>query len=201
MEQEEMVKGQKTEGKEETAREQNRGVNQGMAAVRDMDKGAEKGAATIKHSRQDNSPGRGRSVPPSPKPPSPLMNLKVLLPFQIFAEKTGVSRIIAETREGSFGILPRRLDCIAALAPGILTYENRSEGEIYVAVDEGVLVKTGLNVIVSVRNAIGGTDLGELRDSVEREFLNLNEREQSVRSVMAKMESGFIRRLVKFQHE
>ena len=29
--------------------------------------------------------------------PPPPMNLKVLLPFQIFAEKTGVSRIVAET--------------------------------------------------------------------------------------------------------
>jgi hypothetical protein len=27
-----------------------------------------------------------------------LMHLKILLPFQIFAEKTGVSRIVAETR-------------------------------------------------------------------------------------------------------
>ncbi|MFH0998487.1 MAG: F0F1 ATP synthase subunit epsilon [Pseudomonadota bacterium] len=129
------------------------------------------------------------------------MNLKVLLPFRIFAEKTGVSRIVAETREGSFGLLPRRLDCVAALAPGILIYENEAEGEVYVAVDEGVLVKTGLNVLVSVRNAVGGTDLGQLREAVEREFLNLNEREQSVRSVMAKMESGFIRRFAEFHHE
>ena len=130
-----------------------------------------------------------------------LMSLKILLPFQIFAQEAGVSRIVAETREGSFGLLPRRLDCVAALAPGILTYENRSEGEIYVAVDEGVLIKTGLNVIVSVRNAIAGSDLGLLRETVEREFLNLNEREQSVRSVLAKMESGFIRRLAEFQHD
>ena len=129
------------------------------------------------------------------------MNLKVLLPFRIFAEKTGVVRIVAETHEGSFGLLPHRRDCVAALAPGILIYETKAEGEVYVAVDEGVLVKTGLDVLVSVRNAIGGTDLGQLRDSVEREFLNLNEREQSVRSVMAKMESGFIRRLSEFHHE
>ena len=129
------------------------------------------------------------------------MNLKILLPFQIFAEKTGVARIVAETREGSFGLLPHRLDCIAALAPGILIYETEAQGEVYVAVDEGVLVKTGLDVLVSVRNAIGGTDLGELCDSVEREFLNLNEREQSVRSVMAKMESGFIRRMAVFHND
>ncbi|MGA7949940.1 MAG: F0F1 ATP synthase subunit epsilon [Thiobacillaceae bacterium] len=129
------------------------------------------------------------------------MNLKVLLPFRIFAEKIGVLRIVAETHEGSFGLLPHRLDCVAGLAPGILIYENDAEGEVYVAVDEGVLVKTGLDVIISVRNAIGGTDLGQLREAVEQEFLNLNERERDVRSVMAKMESGFIRRLVEFQHE
>ena len=133
--------------------------------------------------------------------PTPLMHLKVLLPFQVFTEKTDVLRIVAETREGSFGLLPHRLDCVAALAPGILTYENDAEGEVFVAVDEGVLVKTGLDVLVSVRNAIGGTDLGQLREAVEREFLSLNEREQSVRSVMAKMESGLISRLAKFHHE
>jgi len=132
---------------------------------------------------------------------STLMNLKILLPFRIFAEKTSVLRIVVETREGSFGLLPHRLDCVAALAPGILIYENETEGETYVAVDEGVLVKTNLDVLVSVRNAFSGTDLGQLREVVEREFLNLNEREQSVRSVMAKMESGFIRRMVAFHND
>jgi F-type H+-transporting ATPase subunit epsilon len=130
-----------------------------------------------------------------------LMNLKILLPFRIFAEKIGVSRIVAESREGSFGLLPRRLDCVAALVPGILIYETETDGEVFVAVDEGLLVKTGLDVLVSVRNAISGTKLGQLEEAVEREFLKLNEQEQSVRSVMAKMESGFIRRLAGFHHE
>jgi F-type H+-transporting ATPase subunit epsilon len=129
------------------------------------------------------------------------MHLKVLLPFQVFAENTGVSRIVAETREGSFGLLPHRLDCVAALVPGILIYEDEAENEVYVAVDEGVLVKAGLEVLVSVRNAIGGTDLGQLREAVDREFLNLNQREQTVRSVMAKLESGFIRRLAEFHND
>ena len=129
------------------------------------------------------------------------MNLKVLLPFQVFAEKTGVSRIVAETRAGSFGLLPHRLDCVAALTPGILIYETEAEGEVYVAVDQGVLVKTGPDVLVSVRRALGGTDLGHLRDAVAQEFLTLDEHEQSVRSVMAKLETGFLRRLATFQHE
>jgi len=129
------------------------------------------------------------------------MNLKVLLPFQIFVEKVGVARIVAETHQGSFGLLPHRLDCVAALTPGILTYETDADGEVYVAVDEGVLVKTGPDVQVSVRRALGGTDLGQLREAVEREFLTLDKHEQSVRSVLAKMESGFIRRLAEFQHD
>lgn len=129
------------------------------------------------------------------------MNLKILLPFKVFAEKTGVLRIVAGTREGSFGLLPHRLDCVAALTPGFLIYEHEAEGEVYVAVDEGVLVKTGADVLVSVRNAIGGMDLDKLHEAVEREFLNLSEREQSVRSVLAKMESSFIRRFAEFHHE
>jgi len=134
-------------------------------------------------------------------PQPALMSLKVLLPFQIVADKTGVSRIVAETREGSFGLLPHRLDCVAALAPGILIYQLGAQAEVYMAVDEGVLVKTGLGVLISVRNAIGGTDLGQLHEAVEREFLHLNEREQSVRSVMSKMESDFISRLAEFHRE
>ena len=129
------------------------------------------------------------------------MNLKILLPFQVFAEKTGVTRIVAETREGSFGLLPHRLDCVAALEPGILIYETESDGEVLVAVDEGVLIKTGLDVFVSVRRALGGADLGQLRDTVEQEFLSLDEQEQSMLSVMAKLEAGFLRRFASFQHE
>ena len=131
----------------------------------------------------------------------PLMNLKVLLPFQVFATKSNVSRIVAETHEGSFGLLPHRLDCVAALAPGILTYETESAGEVFVAVDEGVLVKTGADVLVSVRRAIGGTDLSQLRAAVDKEFLTIDDCEQSVRSVMAKLETGLLRRLAAFQHE
>jgi len=142
----------------------------------------------------------GVATPPAGLTPT-LMNLKILLPFQVFAENTGVSRIVAETREGSFGLLPHRLDCVAALTPGILIYETETDGEVFVAVDEGVLVKIGLDVLVSVRRAIGGTDLGQLRDAVEQEFLTLDEHEQSVRSALANVESSFIRRMAVFHND
>ena len=130
-----------------------------------------------------------------------LMHLEVLLPFGVFVDRTGVSRIVAETPEGSFGLLPHRRDCVTALAPGILVYQGEAESETYVAVDEGVLVKTGLDVLVSVRDAMGGTDLGQLREAVERDFLRLDSREREVRSLMDKMESSLIRRLAEFEHE
>jgi F-type H+-transporting ATPase subunit epsilon len=129
------------------------------------------------------------------------VNLKILLPSEIFANKAGVLRIVAETGAGSVGFLPHRLDCVAEIAPGILTYETKEDGTVYIAVDEGVLVKTGADVLVSVRHAIGGTDLSQLHDAVKRQFLTLDEQERKVRTAVAKMESGFIGRFVKLQHD
>ena len=73
--------------------------------------------------------------------------------------------------------MPHRLDCAAALAPGILTYETEAEDEVYLAVDQGVLVKAGMDVLISVRNAIGGTDLDKLHEAVKQEFLDVDEQE------------------------
>jgi F-type H+-transporting ATPase subunit epsilon len=129
------------------------------------------------------------------------MHLKILLHSKVFIEKSGVSRIVAETPAGSFGLLPQRRDCVASLAPGILVYETEADGEVFVAVDAGVLVKTGPNVLVSVRRAMSGANLGQLRHAVEEEFLALDEHEQNVRSVMAKLETGFLRRFATFQHD
>jgi F-type H+-transporting ATPase subunit epsilon len=127
------------------------------------------------------------------------MTLKILLPSEVFANKAGVLRIVAETPDGSFGLLPHRLDCVAALAPGILTYETKEDGTVYLAVDEGALVKTGEDVLVSVRHAIRGSDLSQLHDAVKREFLTFDEEERTVRAALAKIEAGLVGRLVELQ--
>ena len=129
------------------------------------------------------------------------MNLRILLPFGIFAEKANVLRVVADTTDGSYGLLPNRLDCVAALVPGILTYEATNGGTIYVGIDQGVLVKAGAQVTVSVRRAIGGSDLGELKNAVERDFLRLDEQEREVRTAVAKMESGLMGRLAEFEND
>lgn len=129
------------------------------------------------------------------------MRLKILLPYKVFAIKERVLNIVAETELGAYGFLPNRLDCIAPLVPGILMYKTHDEGETFVAVDQGILVKTGPEVVVSVRHAIGGVDLGQLESAVKQQFLDLDERERSVRGTMAKLESSFIRRYMELKHE
>ncbi|WP_218509126.1 F0F1 ATP synthase subunit epsilon [Variovorax sp. dw_308] len=128
------------------------------------------------------------------------MRLKVLLPFQVFADEDGVSRIVAESLGGSFGLLPHRLDCVAALVPGILIYETPAHGEVCLAVDEGILVKTGANVLVSVRRALRGAGLAQLREAVAQQFLQEDAQAQSLRSAMAAVESGFLRRFARFEN-
>ena len=129
------------------------------------------------------------------------MQLKVLLPSEVFFENDNVERIVAETSQGSFGILPHRRDCVAALAPGIFTYQEKNGPPAYLAVDEGVLAKVGMKVVVSVRRAVRGTDLGELHDAVKRQFLTLNDQERQVREALHKLESTFAGKLAEFSRE
>ena len=128
------------------------------------------------------------------------MQLRILLPFGLFASVADVTRIVAVTPAGSFGLLPHRLDCATVLSPGLLSYSTTTTGEVHLAVDAGVLVKTGPEVLVCVRHAIGGADLGHLREAVEQDFLKLSEQEKSIRGRLAQLESGLIRRFVELQH-
>ncbi len=129
-----------------------------------------------------------------------LMHLKILLPFKVFADINNVSNIVMETSKGSYGLLPQRLDCVAALVSGIFMYEINDSAK-YIAVDAGVMVKAGTEVLVSVRNAIGGVDLGKLSELVKNEFKKQDEAESSMRAVTLKLESGFIYSFDKFRND
>ena len=128
------------------------------------------------------------------------MHLKILLPFKVFEDINNVSNIVMETSRGSYGLLPQRLDCVAALVPGIFMYEINGSTK-YLAVDAGVMVKAGTEVLVSVRNAIGGVDLGKLGDLVKNKFKEQEETESNTRAVTVKLESGFIYSFDKFRNE
>ncbi len=120
------------------------------------------------------------------------MRLKVLLPTSVLIDKE-VTKVIAEAENGSFCILPHHIDFVAALVPGIFSFKADKEEE-FLAVDEGILVKCGNEVIVSIRKAVCCKNLGTLKQTVEEEFRILDEREKKTRSILAKLELDFARR-------
>ncbi|MBA3722052.1 MAG: F0F1 ATP synthase subunit epsilon [Parachlamydiaceae bacterium] len=126
------------------------------------------------------------------------MNLKISIPSEVILEKTGVIRIVAESPNGFFGLLPLRLDCAACLVPGVLLFETEQDGERFVAVDEGLLVKVGPDVHVSVRNAVIANELGTIKKIIQDQILAQSEQEKRIRSMLAKLESDFIRNLMEF---
>ncbi len=123
------------------------------------------------------------------------MKLKVLLPTTIFLDEE-VTKVIAEAENGSFCLLPRHIDFVTALVPGILSFESAHGQEEFLAVDEGILVKRGEDVLVSTKNAIRGADLKVLQQTVEKQFLFLDDREKMTRSALAKLEANIVRLFV-----
>lgn len=123
------------------------------------------------------------------------MTLKVRLPSEVLFEEE-VSRIRAEAENGWFGLLPKHVDFVTALVPGVMTFEPCGKPEEYVAVDHGVLVKCGAEVSVSTRQAVRGTSLPDLRQQVERRFLAMKERERAARALETKLEADLVRRLL-----
>lgn len=128
------------------------------------------------------------------------MRLQILLPYTVFADQDDVTSLVVETAAGAFGLLPNRLDCAAALLPGILSYVSKTRGERLVALDQGLLVKAGGQVRISVRHAFAGADLLHMRERVEHEFLVLDQHERSARQVVAKVEAGLLRQLAELHN-
>ncbi len=126
------------------------------------------------------------------------MKLKVLIPSEVLIDEE-VTKVIAEAENGSFCLLPRHIDFVAALVPGLLSFESGEGREEFLALDEGILIKCGPEVLVSTRNAVRGPDLGKLKQTVEEEFRVLDDREKMARSAVAKLEANFVRRFMELE--
>lgn len=123
------------------------------------------------------------------------MKLTVWLPSEILLDEQ-VDRIKAEAVNGWFGMLPRHIDFVTALVPGVMTFQPCGKPEQYLAIDRGILVKCGPQVSVSTRNAVRGADLEKLRTEVEVQFRAREERERAARAYEAKLEADLVRHLL-----
>jgi F-type H+-transporting ATPase subunit epsilon len=126
------------------------------------------------------------------------MRLKVLLPSEILIDEE-TNKVCAEAENGSFCMLPRHIDFVAALVPGLLSFVNEEGREEFLAVDEGILVKCGPEVMVSCRDAVIGPDLGELRRTIEQHFQEFSEHEKVARAAFARLEADLVRRFIELE--
>lgn len=126
------------------------------------------------------------------------MKFKVYLPADIFLEAE-ITKVVAESPEGSFCLKPRHIDYVTALAPGILSYSEKGGREKFIAVNGGILAKQQEAISVATRHAVSG-ELGELQKEVERMLTKVDEHERMSRSAVARLEIGFLRRLMEFGH-
>ena len=129
------------------------------------------------------------------------MDLKVLLPDKIIW-RGKVKKIIGEALNGSFCLLPAHIDFVTILVPGIFYTVSEDNVETYLAVNEGILIKTGSEVTVTTRNAVPGEDLDSLKKQVAQDFQKINEQDRHARNVLQKLEADFVRRFLDLEaHE
>ena len=127
------------------------------------------------------------------------MKLKVLLPTGVLADEE-VRKVSVEAVDGAMTLLDGHIDIATEIVPGVMTYEPSSGGEKFVAVAEGVLVKCGDELLVSTRKGVIGTQLGELRNLVEKQLAEADEHELTARTALNKIEATFVHRFIELEH-
>lgn len=128
------------------------------------------------------------------------MRLKIFLPTEILLN-IEVNKVIAEGENGSFCLEPRHIDFVSALVPGLLSYLTPEGRELFVGIDEGILVKCGREVRVSAREAVLGDDPKVLHSTILRRIGEMDEHERNARSVLARLEAGVAKQFLGLQKE
>jgi F-type H+-transporting ATPase subunit epsilon len=131
-------------------------------------------------------------------PATQAMRLRIVLPTQVLVD-TSVRKVVAEAENGSFALLPRHIDMVTALVPGILAYVDDDGRQHLVGIDEGILVKCGHEVQIASGRAIRGSSLKTLKREIERWFHEVDEQAASARTAMARLEAGVIRRFTELR--
>lgn len=126
------------------------------------------------------------------------MRLTVLVPTEVVVDRE-VDAVVAESLDGSFGLLPHHLDVVAPLAAALFAYRIGGE-ETFLAVDGGTLVKCGDEVLVSTPRAVCGPGLDDLRTTVARTFREVQDRERDARAALVRLETDLLRRFVEVDH-
>lgn len=125
------------------------------------------------------------------------MHLHVVTPGSVVVDASA-DKVSTEAVNGSFTLLPRHIDMVTALVPGLLTYVLDGV-ERLVAIDGGVLVKRDRSVRVATGEAIPGDDAADLQRVLSASLEDSREAERRTRAAIAHLETDAIRRLMELE--
>jgi F-type H+-transporting ATPase subunit epsilon len=120
------------------------------------------------------------------------LTLRIRTPEGLVLDRA-VQRIVAEDRDGWFGIGPGRPDLVAVLPPGLLVFRTE-EGETFVALTRGLLHLAGGECRVTCRDAVVARELEAVADRVERLLESRRQRSRIQRSRLEELATEVLRR-------
>lgn len=129
------------------------------------------------------------------------MRVKLVTPNRVEVHED-FDKVIAEGTHGSFCVLPRHIDYLAILTPGILELRNATlPNDRWFAVDRGLLIKQADEISIAVHQAIESSDLETLQTSVAHRFQRIESVETAGMTAVASLEANFVRRLLELHKE
>ena len=129
---------------------------------------------------------------------APDMKVTLRLPTHTLFEGHA-KRLTAMGQNGAFGIWPNHVDFVTALVPSVMTLRLVDGSEEIFGIDEGLLVKKGQKVSVAALRGVRGDDLGNLQETVEASFVQMDEDERQARSALSRLEANMVRRFAELQ--
>ncbi|MHA1547086.1 MAG: F0F1 ATP synthase subunit epsilon [Alphaproteobacteria bacterium] len=126
------------------------------------------------------------------------MKVCLRLPNSVFFEGPA-TKLTASAQNGSFGVLPNHIDFVTALVPGVLALIEPEGREQFFGIDEGVIVKQDRMVDICVRRAVRGDDLGALKVTVAKTFVEIDDQERTARTALARLEADMLRRFAQLR--
>ncbi|MHB1391148.1 MAG: hypothetical protein ACYCXF_07965 [Thermoleophilia bacterium] len=120
------------------------------------------------------------------------MQLKVLKPSRVVMEKE-VVRMLFATEDGYYCLLPRHVDFITVLVPGVLVFEDTAGLPGYVRLQDGMLVKCGREVLASTSDAVMVSGVDQDAGAQQGSDTAARDREHQARAVVAGLQTRFSR--------
>lgn len=127
-----------------------------------------------------------------------MMTLRVTTPEKSLFEGT-VAKIAADGVDGGRGLLPRHVDFVMPLKPGIMACTDADGAETYFAVNGGVLVKKGAEVTVAARHAVMTERMEDLPRVVLEFFAEAEEHVEAAQRAAIRLETMLMREFLELK--